>query len=149
MFIRVRRKRSRPVRDEEFERQVDAILAGTHDNAFGFLGPQRDAAGMVQIRTFQPRAERVWVIDTESDLVTAELPRLRPEGFFAGPAGQPDRFRYRLRCETAGQIVDVEDPYRFAPILASWTFTCGRKADICVLTRNSARIRVRSMVSPA
>jgi 1,4-alpha-glucan branching enzyme len=107
----------RPARDEEFERQVDAILAGTHGNAFGFLGMQRDAAGVVQVRTFQPWAERVWVIDSESDLVTAELPRLRPEGFFAGSAGRPDRYRYRLRRETAGQIIDVEDPYRFAPIL--------------------------------
>src|SRR5690606_32635199 len=63
-----------------------------------------------------PTATRVWVVDDTGAVVT-ELPRLHPHGFFAGPTGRREPFRYRLRLETAAGTEEIEDPYRFDPIL--------------------------------
>src|SRR3546814_916741 len=57
--------------------------------------------------------------DWSSDVCSSdlELPRIREQGFFAGPAGRARRFPYRLRVERWGRTEDIEDPYRFPPVL--------------------------------
>ncbi|HEX9463690.1 MAG TPA: 1,4-alpha-glucan branching protein GlgB [Alphaproteobacteria bacterium] len=98
--------------------QIDAVVRGEHDNPFYFLGMHRDGeSDEVIVRSFQPGAARVWVIDASTGAVVAELDRVHPDGFFVGRTGRKERFRYRLRRESAGRTVDVEDPYRFPPVL--------------------------------
>ncbi len=97
--------------------QADAIVRGGHGDPFGFLGQHRQGELHV-VRTFQPRAERVWVIDADSGATAAELPRVAAEGVFAGPSGRSRPFAYRLRLDLgAGVTTEVEDPYRFPPVL--------------------------------
>ncbi len=113
-----RSARSREPRvSDEVRQQIDALLRGEHDNPFYFLGMHREPPHDVVVRTFQPHATHVWVIDVATNEVVVELERLHPDGFFAGATGRSDRFRYRLRRDSAGRIVDFDDPYRFPPVL--------------------------------
>jgi 1,4-alpha-glucan branching enzyme len=103
---------------EDLRRQIEAVVRGEHDDPFGFLGLHPDPdTGVLVLRSFQPGASRLWVLDADSGQPIAELTRLHPEGFFAGSTGRRERFRYRLRRETAGRVIDFDDPYRFPPVL--------------------------------
>ncbi len=96
---------------------IDAAIHADHDDPFGFFGLHDAADGLV-LRSMQPGAVAVSVIEAESGAVVAALPCLHPDGLFGGPVGRKQRFAYRLRIEDARGNVDVrDDPYRFAPIL--------------------------------
>lgn len=100
-----------------FDLEVDAIIRADHGNPFAFLGMHPDGAD-VSVRTMQPRAVRVWVIDAASGETVAELPRLRMEGFFAGLVGRPAPFAYRLRLDYGNDCQEeIYDPYAFPPVL--------------------------------
>ena len=76
------------------------------------LGPE------LVVRSFQPRASGVQVIDAATSKVVATLEKVHPHGFFEGSV--PDRetwFPYRLRLEVPEGTVDIEDPYRFPMVL--------------------------------
>jgi 1,4-alpha-glucan branching enzyme len=104
--------------DGGLEAAVAAIVGGEHADPFSFLGPHVEA-GKVVIRTFLPQARRVSVVDATNGGAIAELSQVHGEGFFSGPVeGVTRPFAYRLRlladhCET-----EIEDPYRFPPVLA-------------------------------
>jgi 1,4-alpha-glucan branching enzyme len=97
---------------------VLAIIEARHGDPFGFLGLHDGKDGLV-LRTFQPWAERMEVLDAASREVVAELPRVHPAGFFAGPVkARRGRFAYRLRAYTReGLSHELDDPYRFGPVL--------------------------------
>jgi 1,4-alpha-glucan branching enzyme len=95
---------------------IAALLRAEHGDPFSFLGLHEEQQGLI-VRTFQPGAARVWVVDHDSGEITSELQRLHPEGVFAGSAGQDHRFRYRLRVEIEGGLVDIIDPYQFPSLL--------------------------------
>ena len=98
--------------------QVTAIMNGNHGDPFAFLGMHEDERGMLLVRTLQPGAQRVGVVDVKSGNELAELAQIHPGGFFSGPIPRRhNRFRYRLRVCWDGVNVDVEDPYRFPPVL--------------------------------
>ncbi|HVI52509.1 MAG TPA: 1,4-alpha-glucan branching protein GlgB [Candidatus Sulfotelmatobacter sp.] len=100
-----------------FDLEVDSVLGARHGNPFAFLGPHV-VGGDCHVRTVQPRAVRVWVVDADGETVIAELERLRVEGFFAGPTGRADIFSYRLKLDFGnGHSRVVDDPYRFPPVL--------------------------------
>src|SRR6266851_1337058 len=102
--------------DRGLEAQIEALVRGDHGDPFGLLGPHFvDSVGLV-IRSFQPTALRVLVIDAGGAEV-AELERRHSAGFFAGVVGADTQITYRLRLELPGQQVDIDDPYRFPPIL--------------------------------
>ena len=98
---------------------IGALVRGDHGDPFGVLGPHSDGAGGLVVRTFQPHAGRVWLIDAESGRSAGEMSREHAEGLFVGRV--PDRkapFPYRLRLEVGGgNTVEIDDPYRFPPIL--------------------------------
>ena len=107
-----------PPAGDDIRPQIDALLRGEHDNPFYLLGMHREPPDDdVVVRTFQPQATHVWVIDAATGEAAAELERVHPSGFFAGRTGRSERFRYRLRREAAGRTVEFEDPYRFPPVL--------------------------------
>lgn len=99
--------------------QIDAVKYGDAHDPFSILGMHRpDADGPVQVRAYDPRAERIEVLDGASGAVLAELPKIDPDGFFAGQVpGRDDWFHYRLRIHENGTHRDIEDPYRFGPYL--------------------------------
>jgi 1,4-alpha-glucan branching enzyme len=92
-----------------------ALIGGHHGDPFGILGVHQ-AGGTRIIRTLQPHAGRVEIIDNQGT-VLGEMERVHPDGIFA--AVMPPRLRhYRLRLTTTvGDTVDIEDPYRFPTTL--------------------------------
>ena len=97
---------------------IEAVVGGRHGDPFSFLGMHGpDGRGDMVVRTFQPDATAVTVIDLRSGTETGRLERVHAAGFFEGAAGRGGRYPYRLRVEYASGAIEVEDPYRFAPIL--------------------------------
>jgi 1,4-alpha-glucan branching enzyme len=107
----------------KLEADIDRIVHADHHDPFAILGMHaevKDKVKTIVVRTFQPYARRVSVVDSASGDVVAELERVRPEGFYLGPVkGRNERFRYRLRLlpYEGEQEYDIEDPYRFGTIL--------------------------------
>ena len=98
-------------------REVEAIVAGRHDDPFAFLGMHKSAAGIF-VRAMLPDADEMAVVDTASGEITARGERLHPAGLFV--ASMPDRkapFRYRLRVSWGGHPHEFDDVYRFPPVL--------------------------------
>jgi len=92
-----------------------ALARGTCGDPFAVLGPHR-VAGRRLVRTFQPQATQVQLLDAtgrERDV----MQRVHADGGFV--AELPPRLRhYRLRITPrVGQVYDIEDPYRFGSSL--------------------------------
>lgn len=97
---------------------VAAVVRGDEGDPFSVLGmhgPDRD--GAVVVRSFQPRASAVTVIDARNGQAAIELSRIHPEGFFEGGIDSGRRFPYRLRLTVPEGSREIEDPYRFAAVL--------------------------------
>ena len=102
---------------KQLDRAGAQVIAGTCGDPFSYLGMHRAGRDLV-VRAFLPEASGVAVVDAASGAVAAELPKLDPSGLFAGPiAGRKEPFAYRLRLTTANGEQDIEDAYRFPPIL--------------------------------
>ncbi|MGF1639315.1 MAG: 1,4-alpha-glucan branching protein GlgB [Rhodospirillales bacterium] len=104
---------------QDFKRHVERIVSARHGDPFSFLGMHDDFNSGVVVRAFLPHARRVEVVATDDGTVVAELRRVHDKGLFAGPANRADRNRYpyRLLLETETGVEEIEDPYRFPPIL--------------------------------
>jgi 1,4-alpha-glucan branching enzyme len=93
-----------------------AIIGGYHANPFEYLGPHQDDGDRV-VRAFLPDAERVAIVDDAGH--ESELPRVHDAGLFAGPVdGVEDH--YRLRAQFGPNLVELEDAYRFPPVLSDF-----------------------------
>jgi 1,4-alpha-glucan branching enzyme len=93
-----------------------AIIEGRHSDPFHYLG-RHDEGGRAVVRAFIPEASQVEAIGEHGEV--AALSRLHEAGLFAGalPNGSA---RYQLRARFGEKIVDLEDPYRFPPILSDY-----------------------------
>ena len=91
-----------------------AIIGGYHANPFEYLGPHVDHDRCV-IRVFLPNAARVAIVDEGGQ--ERELPQVDATGLFAGPVDTPSS-HYRLRAQFGSDLVELEDAYRFPPILS-------------------------------
>jgi 1,4-alpha-glucan branching enzyme len=91
-----------------------AVIEGRHCDPFHYLGPHMD--GEVDlVRVFLPDAEGVAVIDEQGR--HSNLRRIHDVGLFEGRLTNGAR-RYRVRVRYGDRQVDLEDPYRFPPILS-------------------------------
>jgi 1,4-alpha-glucan branching enzyme len=107
--------------------EIDALAGARHGDPFAVLG-LHEHAGSQWLRTIQPGATRVDVIATASGRVIAELSPVHADGVFEGRIAGP-RFAYRLRVHAGGATRDIEDPYRFPPVLGDtdvWLLAEGR-----------------------
>jgi len=93
---------------------LDAIASGRHANPFAVLGHHRIGRTSV-VRTFQPQAERVSVLENETSGGVA-MRRIHTAGIFEAVVSD-SATRYRLRIDSGAEAVDVEDPYRFPSAL--------------------------------
>jgi 1,4-alpha-glucan branching enzyme len=91
-----------------------AVIEGRHSDPFHYLGPHIEDETPV-VRVFLPDAADVKVVDEAGH--ERRLQRVHDAGLFSGalPNG---RRRYRLRAQFGEQLVDLDDPYRFPPILS-------------------------------
>jgi 1,4-alpha-glucan branching enzyme len=91
-----------------------AVIEGRHPDPFHYLGWHPDG-GTPVVRAFLPDATEVAAIDEEGRATM--LPRVHDAGLFAGAlhgAGP----HYRLRARYGDRVVEMEDPYRFPPVLS-------------------------------
>ena len=99
---------------------IAAVVTADHRDPFAFLGMHElEPGGPLVVRAFIPSVDGVEVIDSRSGKVTATLAKIHHDGLFAGVVeATGKRFSYRLLVETANGKIEMEDPYRFPPILA-------------------------------
>jgi 1,4-alpha-glucan branching enzyme len=93
-----------------------AIVEGRHSDPFHYLGPHKEDDHTV-VRAFLPDATKVDAIDDEGG--TAALERIHDAGLFVGTLPNGSN-RYQLRAIYGDTSVDLEDPYRFPPILTDF-----------------------------
>ncbi|HUQ95559.1 MAG TPA: 1,4-alpha-glucan branching protein GlgB [Bryobacteraceae bacterium] len=100
---------------------IEAIVNGLHRDPFRILGPH-EVQGVKEpprweVRAYLPYAEHASVILHDA-LVPME--KLHPEGFFRASL-KGHRSDYKLRnVYPGGSTEDVEDPYRFPPIITDF-----------------------------
>ncbi|HZP78188.1 MAG TPA: 1,4-alpha-glucan branching protein GlgB [Pseudolabrys sp.] len=98
----------------ELSPEAYALINGQHANPFNYLGPHRENDAPV-VRVFLPDAARVSVVDDAGH--ERELPRIHDAGLFSGIVPEIDA-HYRLRAHFGEHEVELEDPYRFPPVLS-------------------------------
>ncbi len=96
----------------------DAIQAADHGNPFGFLGMHAGEADGLVVRCFHPGAERVDVIDAETGKSVARMRRVGVAGGYSVQLTDHNApFAYRLRIKIGTDAFEIEDPFRFPPLL--------------------------------
>jgi 1,4-alpha-glucan branching enzyme len=98
----------------QLDAQALAVLEGRHADPFAYLGRHASARGAV-IRALLPGARAVEAFDAAGH--RAALAPIHADGLFAGAAGAVGR-SYRLRAWFGARAVELEDAYRFAPVLS-------------------------------
>ena len=96
--------------------EAEAILGGYHADPFHYLGLHEEN-GKPVVRAYLPGASEVKVLDP-SDGETA-LAQIDRSGLFAGPVASRER-GYRLKAKWNGQMVELQDAYRFPPVLSEF-----------------------------
>jgi 1,4-alpha-glucan branching enzyme len=100
---------------------VATLMQGDHHDPFSVLGMHRHE-GALAVRTLLPGAARVDLIETKTG---RKLCTLQPQDdhefggglFTATLARRKNPFAYRLRIDWGSHQQDLEDPYRFGPVL--------------------------------
>ena len=93
-----------------------AIVEGRHSDPFHYLGLHTEGDKTV-VRAFLPEASKVDAIDEHGE--AAALARIHDAGLFAGALPNGSR-RYQLRARFGETVVDLDDPYRFPPVLSDF-----------------------------
>src|SRR5579859_3438464 len=106
---------------------IEAIVGGYHGDAFRVLGPhivqKRDTQTRWEVRTFLPQADAAEVVIGET---AHPMVKRHKEGLFVAQLdGEHQTYRIRAFLRGGG-TVEYDDPYRFPPLLSS--FTCTPKA---------------------
>ena len=97
------------------QRDVDAIVAGRHRDAFAVLGLQEIESGLIA-RCFVPHAEFVTAYTLQGKKI-GELSRRHDSGFFEGKLSIRKRQPIRYHVRNATGEWWVTDPFSFGPVL--------------------------------
>src|SRR5512138_2025632 len=90
-----------------------AIIEGKHSDPFRYLGLHSEGEQNV-VRAFIPEASNVEAVGEHGE--TAPLERIHDAGLFAGALPNGSQ-RYQLRARFGDNVVHLDDPYRFPPVL--------------------------------
>src|ERR1700683_4564101 len=93
-----------------------AIVEGRHSDPFHYLGLHTEGDKTV-VRVFLPEVSKVDAIDEHGE--AAALARIHDAGLFAGALPNGSK-RYQLRARFGDTVVDLDDPYRFTPVLTAF-----------------------------
>lgn len=97
--------------------EFEALVGGYHGDPFSVLGPHLEEDGWV-IRALLPQAAAVSV--RLPDDATVPMERLHEGGLYAARLdGDPGAYRLHIDYQRGGSG-EIEDPYRFAPLLTSF-----------------------------
>ena len=107
----------------ELPAEAYAIIQGRHTDPFRYLGFHAENGRNV-VRALLPDASHVEAIGGRGE--RAPLARLHEAGLFAGalPNGLT---RYRLRAQFGDTLVELDDPYRFPPVLTDFDLYLARR----------------------
>jgi 1,4-alpha-glucan branching enzyme len=99
--------------------EVEALASGRHGDPFRLLGPHHveaeDEPAHWEVRAWLPQAISAQVLLPDGDAVPMER-EFVPGFFVAEMPNHPGAYRLRLE-RYDGSICDMEDPYRFPPML--------------------------------
>ena len=93
-----------------------AIIEGRHSDPFHYLGLHSEGDHNV-VRAFLPEASNVEAVGEHGE--TATLERIHDAGLFAGALPNGSK-RYQLRARFGDNVVELDDPYRFPPVLSDF-----------------------------
>jgi 1,4-alpha-glucan branching enzyme len=100
------------------DHDIELVLSAAHGDPFAVLGVHADAQGRQWLRTMQPGATHVTVLDAGSGEQLGALALRHVDGFFEGMLSTDTAVPYRLQVRWAdGRSSIVDDPYRFPPVL--------------------------------
>ena len=112
----------------EFTDAINSLIAGHYADPFALLGMHHTSRGL-EVRALLPDASDVWVVDSRSGRNVAQLQRYDERGFFCSVLPRRKHpFRYRLSVVWQQTTHQIEDPYRFGPLLPdldSWLLAEG------------------------
>jgi len=124
---------------------VNALGQGRHDDPFAVLGLHKHDDGL-WISTVQPGATRVAVVDASTGRELTILSPIHADGIFEGRIPRRRKsFAYRLRVTWHDVVTEIEDPYRFPPVLGDmdvWLLAEGKHARLYeILGAHSLRLQ--------
>ena len=100
----------------ELSPEAYAIVEGRHSDPFHYLGLHNEG-GQNVVRAFLPEATNVEAVGEHGEATS--LARIHEAGLFAGPLPNGSK-RYQLRARFGDNVVELEDPYRFPPVLSEF-----------------------------
>ncbi|HLZ05843.1 MAG TPA: 1,4-alpha-glucan branching protein GlgB [Bradyrhizobium sp.] len=116
-----------------------AIVEGRHADPFRYLGLHKEGEKTV-VRAFLPDASNVEAVGEHGE--TAKLSRIHDAGLFAGAMPNGSQ-RYQLRAQYGDNVVQIEDAYRFPPILTDYDlYLLGEGSDQRLYDKLGAHPRV-------
>lgn len=96
---------------------LELVVRGDYKDPFTVLGMHREKGRLV-VRALLPGAVSVSVIDSATGKDILSLQRWRDTALFvADIPDKKDVFAYRFRIDWGDHVQDLEDPYRFPPVL--------------------------------
>ncbi|MEL7174006.1 MAG: 1,4-alpha-glucan branching enzyme, partial [Pseudomonadota bacterium] len=90
------------------------LARGGHSNPFGVLGPHRLPSGRWVIRSLVPGAETLRIVAPDGEAIAQAAPA--GGGLFVTELDQHPG-AYRLAAERGEARWELEDPYRFGPVI--------------------------------
>ncbi len=107
---------------------LELVIRGEYKDPFTVLGMHREKGKLV-VRALLPQAVSVSVIESSSGKEIVALRRWDDSALFvAEMTGKKELFPYRLKIDWGDHVQELEDPYRFPPVLGDidvWLLTEG------------------------
>ena len=99
----------------ELSPEARAVVEGRHPDPFHYLGLHHEGDVPV-VRVYLPDASDVEVVDDKGH--SSDLRPIHP-GLFVGRLANGSS-RYHVRARFGDQVIELEDPYRFPPVLTDF-----------------------------
>lgn len=97
---------------------IDSVIQARCADIFAMLGPHllADDPGRARLTVFRPDVDQVVVIGPDG-VERATLERIDPAGLFSADLPAAMLTGYRLRLHRLESVWEIDDPYRFPPVL--------------------------------